>query len=183
MNADKRVVVITGGAQGIGRRTSELLAERGYNVAIIDLREPTATMKAIESAGSEVLGYAGDIASEATVSEFAQHVFDHFGRVDVLVNNAGISHIASAEQTSFADYRRVIEVNLVAPFLLCRIFGKEMLEARSGAIVNVASVAGLLAVADRAASDDRHSSRAPTRHRDHLEPRPRAAQVQRDHGP
>src|ERR1700744_471542 len=73
MNADKRVVVITGGAQGIGRRTSELLAERGYNVAIIDLREPTATMKAIESAGSEVLGYAGDIASEATVSEFAQH--------------------------------------------------------------------------------------------------------------
>ena len=150
MSVDKRIAVITGGAQGIGRRTSELLAERGYSLAIVDLREPTATMKAIE-AGGEVLGYAGDIASEAVVAEFAQRVFDRFGRVDVLVNNAGISHIASAEETSFADYRRVLDVNLVAPFLLCRNFGKEMLEAGSGSIVNVASVAGLLAVADRAA--------------------------------
>jgi len=151
MSADKRIVVITGGAQGIGRRVSELFAERGYNVAIIDLREPAAAVKAIETAGREVLSYAGDITSEATVVEFAQRVFDRFGRVDVLVNNAGISHISPAEETSFADYRRVIDVNLVAPFLLCRVFGKEMLEAGSGAIVNVASVAGLLAVADRAA--------------------------------
>ena len=151
MSADKRIAVITGGAQGIGRRVSELFAERAYNVAIIDLREPAAAVKAIETAGREVLGYAGDITSEATVVEFAQRVFDRFGRVDVLVNNAGISHISPAEETSFADYRRVIDVNLVAPFLLCRVFGKEMLEAGSGAIVNVASVAGLLAVADRAA--------------------------------
>ena len=151
MSIGKRTAVVTGGAQGIGRRTSELLAERGYNVAIIDLREPSATIKAIEAAGGEVMGYAGDIASEATVAEFAQHVFDRFGRVDVLVNNAGVSHIAPAEETRAADYRRVIEINLVAPFLLCQIFGKEMLEARSGAIVNVASVAGLLAVSDRAA--------------------------------
>ena len=151
MSADKRIAVITGGAQGIGRRVSELFAERGYNVAIIDLREPAAAVKAIETAGREVLGYAGDITNEATVVEFAQRVFDRFGRVDVLVNNAGISHISPAEETSFADYRRVIDVNLVAPFLLCRVFGKEMLEAGSGAIVNVASVAGLLAVADRAA--------------------------------
>ena len=151
MSADKRIAVITGGAQGIGRRVSELFAERAYNVAIIDLREPAAAVKAIETAGREVLGYAGDITNEATVVEFAQRVFDRFGRVDVLVNNAGISHISPAEETSFADYRRVIDVNLVAPFLLCRVFGKEMLEAGSGAIVNVASVAGLLAVADRAA--------------------------------
>ena len=151
MSADKRIAVITGGAQGIGRRVSELFAERGYNVAIIDLREPAAAAKAIETAGGEVLGYAGDITSEAIVVEFAQRVFDRFGPVDVLVNNAGISHISPAEETSFADYRRVIDVNLVAPFLLCRVFGKEMLEAGSGAIVNVASVAGLLAVADRAA--------------------------------
>jgi NAD(P)-dependent dehydrogenase (short-subunit alcohol dehydrogenase family) len=69
----------------------------------------------------------------------------------VLVNNAGISLISPAEETSPAEFRKVLEVNLVAPFLLARAFGARMLEARSGAIVNVASVAGLVAVADRAA--------------------------------
>jgi NAD(P)-dependent dehydrogenase (short-subunit alcohol dehydrogenase family) len=148
MSTEKRVAVVTGGAQGIGRRTAEVLAERGYALAIVDLREPRAT---IEAAGGEPLGFAGNIADESIVAEFAHRVFERFGQVDVLVNNAGISHIAPAEETSFADYRRVLEVNLVAPFLLCQIFGKKMLEAGSGSIVNVASVAGLLAVADRAA--------------------------------
>jgi NAD(P)-dependent dehydrogenase (short-subunit alcohol dehydrogenase family) len=151
MSVPSRVAVITGGAQGIGRRTSELLAERGYSVAIVDLREPAATISAIEARGGTVFGFAGDIASEATVAEFARRVFERFGHVDVLVNNAGISLISPAEETSFTDYRRVLEVNLVAPFLLCQIFGKQMLQAGSGSIVNVASVAGLVAVADRAA--------------------------------
>jgi len=151
MSAGRRIAVVTGGAQGIGRRTAEVLAERGYAIAIIDLRVPTATIQAVETAGGEIYGFAGDITSEEKVAEFTQQVFDRFGRVDVLVNNAGISHIAPAEETSFVDYRRVLEVNLVAPFLLCRIFGAKMLEAGSGSIVNVASVAGLLAVADRAA--------------------------------
>jgi NAD(P)-dependent dehydrogenase (short-subunit alcohol dehydrogenase family) len=151
MSADTRVAVITGGAQGIGRRTAELLSERGYRVGVVDMREPSATLKAIEAKGGEAFGSCGDITDEEIVGEFAQQVLDRYGRVDVLVNNAGISLISPAEETSFADYRRVIEVNLVAPFLLCRIFGKKMLEAGSGSIVNVASVAGLLGVSDRAA--------------------------------
>jgi NAD(P)-dependent dehydrogenase (short-subunit alcohol dehydrogenase family) len=67
------------------------------------------------------------------------------------VNNAGISLIRPAEETTSAEYRRVIDVNLIAPFLLARTFGRRMLEARSGSIINVASIAGLLGVADRAA--------------------------------
>jgi NAD(P)-dependent dehydrogenase (short-subunit alcohol dehydrogenase family) len=151
MSEHKRVAVITGGAQGIGRRTAELLAERGFRIAIIDLREPAATIAAIEARGGEAMGFAGNIADEAVVEQFAQLVFDRYDRADVLVNNAGISLIAPAEETTAAEYRRVMEVNLVAPFLLAKAFGKRMLEARSGSIVNVASVAGLLAVADRAA--------------------------------
>jgi len=148
---DKPVAVITGAAQGIGRRTAELLAERGYAIAIIDLRHPATTIQAIEAAGAQVLANSGDITSEETVADFACQVFDRFGRADVLVNNAGISLISPAEETSFSDYRRVLEVNLVAPFLLARTFGMEMLQAGRGSIVNVASVAGLLAVSDRAA--------------------------------
>jgi NAD(P)-dependent dehydrogenase (short-subunit alcohol dehydrogenase family) len=151
MSTNNRVVVVTGGAQGIGRRTAELFAERGYCVALIDLREPAETIKAIEAKGADAFGSSADITDEAALALFAQKLFERYGRIDVLVNNAGISLISSAEETSFVDYRRVIEVNLVAPFLLCQIFGKKMLEAGSGSIVNVASVAGLLGISDRAA--------------------------------
>lgn len=151
MSAIERVAVVTGGAQGIGRATAEFLARRGFAIAIIDLHEPDGTMSAIRAAGGVASGFAGDITDEAVVMRFAAEVDSRYGRIDVLVNNAGISHIAPAEETSFADYRRVLEVNLVAPFLLARTFGQKMLAAHSGSIVNVASVAGLLGVADRVA--------------------------------
>ena len=151
MSDNARVAVVTGGAQGIGRRTAEVLAERGFCLAIIDLQEPRTTIEVIESHGGKVLWFTGDITREELVEEFAQKVVDQFGRADVLVNNAGISLIRPAEATTAAEYRRVMEVNLVAPFLLARAFGRRMLEARSGSIVNVASIAGLVAVSDRAA--------------------------------
>jgi NAD(P)-dependent dehydrogenase (short-subunit alcohol dehydrogenase family) len=146
-----RVAVITGAAQGIGRRTAEVLADRGYNVALSDLRSPGETMRAVAVHGVEAIELVGDIADEMKVSAFAAAVGQRWGRIDVLVNNAGISMIAPAENLSTAEYRRVLEVNLVAPFLLSKAFGVMMLARRSGSIVNVASVAGLVGVADRAA--------------------------------
>ena len=151
MRKNSGVAVVTGGTQGIGRRTAELLAERGYRLAIADLHAPVETVRAIEAAGGQAMGFAGDIADEAVVARFAELVFELYGQVDVLVNNAGISLISAAENTSVSDYRRVLEVNLVAPFLLAQVFGEKMLEAGSGSIVNVASIAGLVGVADRAA--------------------------------
>lgn len=151
MSKSSHIAVVTGGAQGIGRRTCELLAERGFRVAIIDLHQPQETVKAIESTGGEAIGYSGDISDEAVVEHFAQDVLNRYGAAEVLVNNAGISFISPAEKTSASDYRRVLEVNLVAPFLLTKAFGEQMLAAGRGSIINVASVAGLLGIADRAA--------------------------------
>ncbi|HEY1808143.1 MAG TPA: SDR family oxidoreductase [Acidobacteriaceae bacterium] len=151
MNQGDRVAVVTGGAQGIGRRTAEILAERHFRVAVIDLREARETVEGIRQRGGEAMVFAGDVTDESKVERFAEEVMRAWGRVDVLVNNAGISLIRAAEETSAAEYRRMLEVNLVGPFLLAKAFGRRMLEARSGSIVNVASIAGLVAVADRAA--------------------------------
>ena len=126
MSGNTRVAVVTGGTQGIGRKTAELLAKRGYRLAIIDLRQPAETVESIESKGGEAMGCAGDITDEATVVRFAGEVFERYGRADVLVNNAGISLISAAEDTAASDYRRVIEVNLVAPFLMAKAFGEKM---------------------------------------------------------
>jgi NAD(P)-dependent dehydrogenase (short-subunit alcohol dehydrogenase family) len=146
-----RVAVVTGAAQGIGRRTSELLAERGYALALNDLRASTDTLRAAAERGAQAIEFTGDISDDGVVSKFAQAVRERWGRTDVLVNNAGISMIAPAENLSGADYRRVLEINLVAPFLLAQAFGTMMLAQRSGSIINVASVAGLVGIADRAA--------------------------------
>lgn len=151
MNESQPVAVVTGGTQGIGRRTAELLASRGYRIAIIDLREPAETVEAIRAAGGEAMACMANVADEAEVNDFAAQVYARYGRADVLVNNAGVSLITAAELTTTADFRRVLEVNLVAPFLLAKAFGTRMLAAGRGSIVNVASIAGLLAVSDRAA--------------------------------
>jgi len=151
MEPSKRTAVITGAAQGIGRRAAEVLAERGYRVALVDLRLPHETVQSIRAQGGEAFGHPGDVADESSVGEFARKVYDAWGRSDVLVNNAGVSLIAPAESTSAEDFRRVLEVNLVAPFLVAKAFGARMLEAGRGCIINVASVAGLVGVADRAA--------------------------------
>jgi NAD(P)-dependent dehydrogenase (short-subunit alcohol dehydrogenase family) len=151
MTKTGRVAIVTGAAQGIGRRTAELLAERGYHLALSDLRAPTETVRVVVARGAEAIEFLGDISDEARVSKFAATVVERWGRADVLVNNAGISMIAPAERLSAADYRRVLEVNLVAPFLLAKAFGAVMLSQRAGSIINVASVAGLVGVADRAA--------------------------------
>ncbi len=146
-----RVAIVTGAAQGIGKRTAELLAERGYSLALSDLRSPAETLRAVAAHGAQSMEFLGDISDEAIVAKFAAAVRARWGRADVLVNNAGISMIAPAESLSAADYRRVLDVNLVAPFLLAKAFGTMMLSQGSGSIINVSSVAGLLGVADRAA--------------------------------
>ncbi len=146
-----RVAIVTGAAQGIGRRTAEVLGEAGYSLLLLDMQPCEATLAAVRDAGSEAEALLGDITDESLVTQAVALVKERWGRVDVLVNNAGISFIAPAETITAAAFRRVLEVNLVAPFLLSRAFGSIMLEQQGGSIVNVASIAGLVGVSDRAA--------------------------------
>ena len=120
-------------------------------VAVNDLDIPEHILEQLEQAGARALSVPGDVSDEGSVRGMFEAVLGEFGRVDALVNNAGISAIVPAEETTLADWRRVLEVNLTGPFLMSREFGKEMLRRRSGSIVNISSVAGLLGIADRAA--------------------------------
>ena len=140
-----QVAVITGGAQGIGKQTAHVLNDLGWSLVLLDLQEVDVTIY------NDAMSLVGDITSEAFVQSALDATMKRFGRVDALVNNAGISCISAALDTPADLYRKVIDVNLVAPFLLAKAFGKVMIDAGSGAVVNVASVAGMQGVADRSA--------------------------------
>ena len=145
-----QVAVITGAAQGIGRTVARVLAQRGFALGLNDLRSPAETLDDVRGA-TEFLELVGDITDEDAVIGFAERVMSTWGRVDVLANNAGISSIQPAEGTSVTQFRRVLDVNLVAPFILAKVFGSMMLNQRSGSIINIASIAGLVGIADRVA--------------------------------
>lgn len=143
--------MVTGAARGIGRKAALVLAERGYAVAANDLSTPEGTLGDLEQVGAETLAIPGDVSDEDEVRGMVDAVMERFGRIDVLVNNAGISAIVPAEETTLAAWNRTLAVNLTGPFLMSREFGKMMLEQGRGSIVNVSSVAGLLGIADRVA--------------------------------
>ncbi|WP_407548624.1 SDR family oxidoreductase [Streptomyces sp. Pv4-95] len=154
-NTHAGVAVVTGARQGIGRCIAEVLAARGYSLALIDLEHPKETLDAlgpVQAAGTEAFGITADVSDEAAVAAAKDEVLARFGRVDVLVNNAGIGLIAPAETTPAAQWRRVLDVNLTGPFLLCQAFGTAMLDSGvPGTIVNIASIAGLGGIPDRVA--------------------------------
>ncbi len=145
------VAVITGAAQGIGRRSAELLAERGYALALNDVNSAADALASVSTLGADAIEAPGDVSDENAVAKIAETVLGRFGRVDVLVNNAGVSFIKPTVEVELAEWRRVLEVNLTGPFLMCRAFGPAMLRQKSGSVINIASIAGLGGLSLRAA--------------------------------
>ncbi|MEP6547646.1 MAG: SDR family NAD(P)-dependent oxidoreductase [Gammaproteobacteria bacterium] len=146
-----RTIVVTGAAQGVGLATATMLAQHDCRVILLDLQPVDEQVDRLRSAGAQVAGLSGDISSETFVQQLAHWIAREYGAADGLVNNAGISLIAPAEDTTAAQWQRVMNINLFGPFLLCRYLGAQMLEKRRGSIVNVASVAGLAGVSHRSA--------------------------------
>ena len=146
-----KTMLVTGAAQGVGLATSTVLAQRGYRVILLDIRSLDEPLARLRGEGAQVEGVSGDVSSEAFVLELSRSIARDYGAIDGLVNNAGISLIMPAEQTSAAQWQRVMDINLLGPFLLCRYLGAQMLERRQGCIVNVASVAGLAGISHRSA--------------------------------
>lgn len=139
-----KVALITGAGSGIGRASAERFAAEGARVAVVDLKGAAQTVAAIEAAGGEAIALDTDVADEDAVAAMAAAALERFGRVDVLMNNAGIlDDYLPAADTPTAVWDRVLGVNLGAQFFTSRALLPQMLERGDGAIINVASTAAL----------------------------------------
>jgi len=140
-----RVAVVTGGSIGLGRQMAEGLAEMGANVVLCARKKERCQQAAeeLQQLGVKALALACDVKSQASIQELVDTTLSHFGRIDVLINNAGVSWGAPVEQMSLEDWNKVIETNLTGTFLCAQAIGKVMIIQRRGKIINIASIAGL----------------------------------------
>ena len=149
-----RVALITGGSKGLGESMALALAQAGARV-VINSRTQTdcdAVAGSIqESTGNESVGYSADITQESAVDELFGKVVDHFGRLDIVINSAGINIRHPIEEFPFEDYKKVIDINMVGTWLCCRAAGRIMKPAGRGSVINVSSTLGAVGLEDRSA--------------------------------
>ena len=143
MRFEDKVVMVTGGAAGIGRVTAENFAREGARIAICDVN-PEAGEAAAKELGPEASFEKVDVASSEAVSAWIEAVFDKYGQIDVLVNNAGITRDGLIMRMKEEDWDAVIGVNLKSAFNCIKAVSKIMVKQRSGRIINLASVVGVM---------------------------------------
>lgn len=144
---DGKVAIITGSSRGIGKATALALAEQGGKVIVNYARSSEAAdavVTQIAEAGGEAIALRADVSKADDVDDLIKSTMDKFGRIDVLVNNAGITRDTLLLRMKPADWQAVIDLNLTGVFLCSRAVSKVMLKQRSGRIINISSVAGLM---------------------------------------
>jgi len=139
-----RVALVTGAARGIGRATALVLAKSGAHVAAVDLDEAAVkpTADAVSALGRKGLALGADVGDLKSIDGMVRRVVDSFGRVDVLVNNAGVTRRAYVMDLTEEDWDRIMRVNGKGVFFCLQRVAREMIPRRSGVIVNIASIAG-----------------------------------------
>jgi NAD(P)-dependent dehydrogenase (short-subunit alcohol dehydrogenase family) len=146
-----KTTVITGGGSGIGKAIAKLFAKQQAQVAIIELSKSNgeATLQEITEAGGRAILYTCDVSKQAEVKSVFDQIYADSGKVDILVNSAGISHIGNLEKTTEADFDRIFAVNVKGVYN-CLLYGVETMKlSGGGAILNVASIAGIMGIPDR----------------------------------
>jgi NAD(P)-dependent dehydrogenase (short-subunit alcohol dehydrogenase family) len=150
-NLSGKLAVVTGSGSGIGQAISTVFGQQGAHVVAVDLDQAAAgrTVDAIRFAGGHADSFACDVADAAQVRKVFAEIDRAWGRLDVLVNNAGIPHVGNIEQTSEEDFDGVYRVNVKGVFLCSQAALPVMLRQGGGVILNLASIVALVGVADR----------------------------------
>lgn len=140
-------VLVTGGTRGIGEAISREFAQKGYNIIInyVKSNEKAEKLKKQLEAtyNIKVLPIKADLSNEIEINNMVDLAIKEFGKIDVLVNNAGIVIDKEFEDRTVEDWKQTLDINLIAPFVLTKLVGKEMLKQKSGAIINISSTNGL----------------------------------------
>ncbi|HEV7735112.1 MAG TPA: SDR family oxidoreductase [Candidatus Binatia bacterium] len=153
MRLDKRVIIVTGGAQGIGKAYAERFAREGATVVVADIRTEAAEATAA-AIGHGAVGLAVDVSSEASTQALSQQVMDRLGRIDVLVNNAAIYYDLDRQQQTLEYFNKVLSVNLTGAWLMSRAVERFMKRQKSGRIIHQSSTAAYLANVGMVNTDD-----------------------------
>jgi NAD(P)-dependent dehydrogenase (short-subunit alcohol dehydrogenase family) len=139
-----KTAFVTGGASGIGAAIADALAAKGVRVAVVDLNHDAAIAKSTEL--DKALPVECNVASPESVESAVTQVKDAFGRIDILVNSAGIVDLAPAAEISFGAWQRTLDINLTGSFIVAQAVGREMIAQGGGRIINLASQAGSVAI-------------------------------------
>ncbi len=145
MRLDKKAIFVTGGARGIGKSVATAFAEAGADVAIVDVDIDEAKKTAAELAdknGVKTIAIKTDVTDPAQVDDMVKEVVDTYGKLDVAFCNAGICINVAADEMSFEQWKKVIDINLTGVFLTAQAAGKQMLKQGKGSIINTASMSG-----------------------------------------
>jgi NAD(P)-dependent dehydrogenase (short-subunit alcohol dehydrogenase family) len=145
-----RVAIVTGSSSGIGRAVAQELSGRGMSVVVTSRSQERAAATAA-ALGERALGVAAELTDPAGPLALVECALEQFGRLDVLVNNAGAGQVADSETLDPAEWQRIIDIDLTAPFLCAQAAARPMLAAGSGVIVNISSLTGHIGLARRAA--------------------------------
>jgi NAD(P)-dependent dehydrogenase (short-subunit alcohol dehydrogenase family) len=140
-----RVAIVTGGSIGLGRQMAEGLAEMGADLVLCARKKERCERAAeeLKTLGVKTLAVGCDVKNQANVQQVVDATLSQFGRIDILINNAGTSWGAPVEEMTLEQWNKVIDTNLTGTFLFCQAVGKFMTSQKRGKIINVASVAGL----------------------------------------
>jgi gluconate 5-dehydrogenase len=141
-----RVAIVTGGATGLGLQMATAFAEAGANVVITSRKKENceAAAQGIAKLGVKAIAVGCDVTKADQVEKLRDETLAAFGRADILVNNAGRAWVAPPEDMPLDRWQQVLDLNITAPFLCAQAFGREMIKAGKGKIINIASIAGLV---------------------------------------
>ena len=143
---ERKTVLVTGGSRGIGREVANLYAEKGYDVVINYVSDKTdveALEKEFKEKGADTLILKADVSNSEEVQNVVDKAIEKFGKIDVLVNNAGITRDNLLMRMSEEEFDKVLEINLKGTFLVTKAVTKYMMKKRSGSIINLSSVVGV----------------------------------------